>query len=107
MLRRSGLVLVFLVSAALLVARPAAAQTAVGVRAGVSGDPDQFVFGGHVETSPLMEHLTFRPNVEIGVGDNVTLFSINLEFAYKFPIQNQPWTLYVGAGPAVNFYSAR
>ncbi len=28
-----------------------AAQQQVGIRAGVSGDPDQFVFGGHLETA--------------------------------------------------------
>lgn len=75
----------------------------VGVRAGVSGDPDQFYFGGHLETGELLERLTFRPNAEIGLGDDVTLVAINLEFAYKFPTR-QAWQLYVGAGPALNIY---
>ena len=30
-------------------ANSSAAQEQVGIRAGVSGDPDQFVFGGHIE----------------------------------------------------------
>lgn len=88
-----------------LVAAPAAAQTGVGVRAGVSGDPDQFVFGGHFETQPLIENLTFRPNVEFGVGDDLTLAAINLEFAYWIPIEDTAWRLYFGGGPAVNFYN--
>ena len=45
-----------------------AAQEHVGIRVGVSGDPDQFVFGGHIETAPLMDRLVFRPNAEIGLG---------------------------------------
>jgi hypothetical protein len=81
-------------------AATAAAQD-VGVRAGVSVDPDQFYFGGHVETQPLVDRLRFKPNVEVGVGDDVTLIAFNFEFTYSFPSRNQ-WNLYVGAGPALN-----
>lgn len=76
------------------------AQAHVGVRAGVSGDPSQFVFGGHVETKPLIPHLTFRPNVEVGVGDQSTLLAINLEFVYSIDLNRKPWRVYLGAGPA-------
>jgi hypothetical protein len=72
-----------------------------GVRAGVSVDPDQFYFGGHVQTEPLIERLRFRPNVEIGLGDDVTLVAFNVEFAYFFPTRS-PWQLYAGGGPALN-----
>lgn len=88
----------------LAAAAPAAAQT-VGVRAGVSGDPDQFIFGGHFETAPIIENLTFRPNAEIGLGDDVTTVALNIEFAYWIPIRNSPWSLYAGGGPAANIYS--
>jgi hypothetical protein len=74
----------------------------VGVRAGVSVDPDQFYFGGHVETAPLVDRLRFRPNVEIGIGDDTTLVGFNIEFAYFFPSRNR-WQIYAGAGPALNF----
>jgi hypothetical protein len=84
---------------------PAAAQTQVGVRAGVSADPDQFFFGGHFETEPILERLTFRPNVEIGVGDDLTLIALNIEFVYSIPLDNQPWRVYLGGGPAANVYS--
>ena len=89
-------------AAILLVAleAPAAAQ-AVGVRAGVSVDPEQFYFGGHVQTPPLVDRLHFRPNVEIGVGDDATLAAFNVEFAYLCPSQ-EAWSLYAGAGPALN-----
>ena len=78
------------------------AQSSAGVRAGVSVNPDQFYFGGHVQTAPLIDRLRFRPNVEIGVGDNVTLVAFNLEFAYMFP-SRQRWHVYAGAGPALNY----
>jgi hypothetical protein len=98
---------VLVVVAAFGGAVPAYAQPRPGVRAGVSGSPGQFVFGGHVETAPLIEHVTFRPNIEIGVGDNVTLIAINFEFAYWIPIQKQPWSVYLGGGPAAVIQSFR
>src|SRR4029434_692614 len=84
----------------ILFAVPAAAQEA-GVRAGVSADPDQFYCGGHFETAPLVDRLHFRPNVEIGVGDHVTLVAFNLEFAYHFPTGGH-WFTYFGGGPALH-----
>ena len=89
---------------------PARAQ-GVGVRAGASADPDQFYAGVHFETGELAERLRFRPNVEVGVGDNVTLVALNLEFTYRLPptAPRLPralsmWHLYVGAGPALNIF---
>ncbi len=82
-------------------APPPSSGPSAGVRVGVSGDPDQFYFGGHVETSPLVDHLTFRPNAEIGFGDDETLVSLNFEFAYWIPLRNQPWSVYVGGGPGL------
>jgi hypothetical protein len=84
----------------LIVSTPAFAQLTGGVRAGVSGGPTQFVFGGHVETRDIVERLTFRPNVEIGVGDDVTIVAMNIEFAYWLPTRTDPWRFYLGAGPA-------
>jgi hypothetical protein len=89
--------------ALLTLAVPAWAQ-GPGVRAGVSIDPDQFYFGGHYETSPLVDRLHFRPNIEVGLGDDVVTTGLNFEFVYKFPSRSS-WRLYAGGGPAVNFYS--
>ena len=83
------------------------AQASAGIRAGVSGSPDQFFFGGHIETGPVAEHTTFRPNVEVGVGDGLTLLAINLEFAYHVPLKGHPWTVYFGGGPAAIISSPR
>jgi hypothetical protein len=81
-------------------AAPAHAQSA-GVRAGVQARPNQFYFGGHVETAPLIDRLTFRPNLEIGVGNDHTTLGFNLEFAYHFD-SKRPWNIYAGGGPAFN-----
>jgi hypothetical protein len=78
---------------------------AVGVRAGVSGDPNQFYLGIHAETDELADHLRFRPNLEVGFGDNVTLAALNFEFAYEVQQKKRSdWNLYLGAGPALNIY---
>lgn len=76
----------------------------VGVRAGVSAQPDQFYFGGHFDSGPIVERLSFRPNVEVGVGDNVTTVTANLEFAYWLPLDLHAWKVYVGGGPALNLF---
>jgi hypothetical protein len=94
---------------ALTVCAASARAQGVGVRAGASADPDQFYAGVHVETRELVEHLRFRPNLEVGVGDDVTLFAINFEFTYRLPPAALPrsmsmWHLYVGGGPALNIF---
>lgn len=94
----------FLLGLVVLSATPAAAQGA-GIRGGISIDPDQFYFGGHFETSALVDHVHFRPNVEVGVGDDLTLLAANMEFVYKFT-RRRDLNLYAGAGPALNIYMA-
>ena len=95
-----------LTASCLLAAVPAAAQSrSVGVRAGASVDPDQFYFGAHVETRPLVDRIHFRPNVEIGVGDDTTLVAFNFDLAYKFK-ESSRWTPYAFGGPALNIINA-
>ena len=78
-----------------------AAAQGLGVRTGASFDPSQFYFGGHVETGRIADEWRFRPNVEIGVGDGLTLVGINIEFIYAFE-SSREWNLYAGGGPALN-----
>jgi hypothetical protein len=92
----------FLLVAVFVFTSSAMAQDA-GLRGGLSVDPDQFYFGGHLETSPLIDRLHFRPNLEVGFGDDVTLIAANMEFVYKFPHRGS-WGLYAGGGPALNIY---
>ena len=92
----------FLLAALFFLTAPAAAQDA-GIRGGLSMDPDQFYFGGHLETAPLVDRLYFRPNVEVGFGDDITAIAANMEFVYKFP-NRRGWGVYAGGGPALNVY---
>ena len=80
------------------------AQISPGVQAGVSVNPDQIYVGAHVETTPLVERVVFRPNLEVGLGDHLTLAAFNLEFAWKFPPRGSPWAFYAGGGPAINLH---
>ena len=85
---------------------PASAQ-GPGIRGGVSIDPDQFYFGGHYETGELIDRLYLRPNLEVGVGDDVTLIAANIEAIYKIPLKNRRGTaFYLGGGPAINWYDS-
>jgi hypothetical protein len=102
--RRNTAVSCFFVGLALVVAPSPAAAQYPGVRGGVSVNPDQFYLGGHYETGPIVDHLHFKPNLEAGFGDDLTLIAVNFEFVYKFPTRNQ-WRLYAGGGPAINIYS--
>jgi hypothetical protein len=87
-------------------AAPALAQTRQwGVRGGVSADPDQFFIGGHYETRPLVDRLTFKPNIEIGFDDESVLAALNFEFAYTIPVRNKPFSVYFGGGPSVNIFN--
>jgi hypothetical protein len=94
----------FLAAIAVAISAGVAEAQGPGVRGGVSIDPDQFYFGAHWETDALIDQLHFRPNVEAGLGDDLTTIALNFEFAYKFPERNG-WRLFAGAGPAVNFYT--
>ena len=93
--------LVLAVAAVWLFAQPAAAQV-FGVRAGASANPDQFYFGVHGDTGPVVEELHFRPNLEFGVGNDITLVALNFEFVYPFAIEDTDWSFYPGLGPALN-----
>lgn len=84
-----------------LTARPVGAQT-FGVRVGASVDPDQFVVGGHFETKDLVDRITFRPNVEVGLGNDLTVTTFNFELAYHFDFPGgKAWNVYAGGGPAL------
>ena len=98
--RRIWVSLIFL-SAFMLAATSASAQSGFGVRAGASATPDQFYFGVHMDVKEIVERFWFRPNAEVGVGNGLTLFSLNGEFVYDIPLKSSTrWVPYVGGGPA-------
>jgi hypothetical protein len=86
-----------------LTAAPALAQVSFGPRAGLSGNPDQFFVGAHVESMDLGHRTTFRPNVEAGFGDDVTLVTVDLDLVHWMPLKNSRWQVYAGGGIGTNF----
>jgi hypothetical protein len=81
----------------------AASDTAFGVRAGLTLDPDQIHFGGHVQAVQFAEGFWLVPNLEIGFGDHATLFALNGEVNYTFPRADwKQWRPYVGGGLGYN-----
>jgi hypothetical protein len=79
------------------------AQQGFGLRGGLSLDPDQFYFGGHYVTAPLAGKVRFQPNLELGIGDDLTTIALNFEFAYWARL-NRDWQIYGGGGPAMNLF---
>ena len=76
-----------------------------GPRLGVSISPDQFHFGAHLDFGNFAQHVRFQPNIEVGVGDDVTLVTVNAEAAYRFLSRWDVWTPYAGGGLGANFKS--
>lgn len=76
-----------------------------GPRLGLTVDPDQVHFGAHVDFGNFGRHVRFQPNVEVGIGDDVTLVAVNFEAAYRFAGNWNVWSPYLGGGLGVNFTS--
>ena len=66
-----------------------------GARVGLSSNPDQFYGGVHWDLGEFARNVRFRPNVEIGFGDHVTVLQANAEVHYVFS-KVQVWKPYVG-----------
>src|SRR5215471_320615 len=75
-----------------------------GVRIGAGLDPELFLFGVHSNIR-VTRDFSFRPNAEFAFGELTDMVAINLEAAYRLPLtlQEGRWSVYVGAGPGLNF----
>jgi opacity protein-like surface antigen len=73
-----------------------------GVRVGASSDPDQ-VFGGvHFDLGEFAPDVRFRPSLEIGTGDDATVFQFLAEAHYVFS-KVQVWKPYLGGGVGLTY----
>ena len=69
-----------------LEAKTAPIKAALGLRAGASWNPDQFVVGAQAEVGSL-GLATIAPSVDLGFGDNSDLTAVNLDLRwYLFPL---------------------
>src|SRR5512140_3858228 len=79
----------------------------IGPRVGLTINPDQFHFGGHIDFGDLAGNLMMLPNRESGCGDNVTTIAPSFELDYRFHSDWGAWTPYLGAGAGPVFYSVK
>jgi hypothetical protein len=77
----------------------------IGPRIGVASDPDQFRFGGHLDLGDIAPNLVIMPNVEFGIGDDVTTIAPTFELDYRFRSGWSEWAPYVGGGIGPVIYS--
>jgi len=80
----NGLVLTASILLLFSAAPAARADVSAGVRGGLSVKPDQFLFGGHLELSPIAHQLYVVPSAEVGVGDNLFSLSMSGDLQYRF-----------------------
>ena len=87
---------------ALLAAAATPALAGVGLRAGLSLSPDDFLIGVHFKTSALAENLNFVPSVEAGFGDE-TMIAGNADLHYVFKTDSK-LAPYAGGGLTLNWF---
>ena len=90
---------------AILEAAPVGA--ALGLRAGLSQNPGQFVIGAQAEVGQL-GMATIAPSVDLGFGDGSDLTAANLDLRwYLFPLPQTGIHFYAAAGPTAVFVSSQ
>jgi len=84
---------------------PAAmADTSAGIRGGFSSSPDQFLFGGQLNLSPVGRNVYIVPSGEVGFGDNATTLSFNGDVQYRFDVhRGSEVRPYAGGGLALYY----
>jgi hypothetical protein len=99
---QSSVYLVLTAAILLLLAPAARADVATGLRGGLSVDPDQFLFGGHLEFAPIADQLYVVPSGEAGFGDHLFTLSFNGDLQYRFKVHSDVRP-YAGGGLAMYF----
>jgi opacity protein-like surface antigen len=74
----------------------------LGLQAGASINPDDFIVGVHFKTRPLAENLDFIPSVEAGFGD-ATMIAGNADLHYNFTTSSKLLP-YLGGGLTLNWF---
>lgn len=60
-----------------------------GLRVGVSDSPDQVLGGFHVDLGEFVERLRFRPDLELGFGDDVKTLFATAPVHYRFDVDTR------------------
>ncbi|MFO7655026.1 MAG: hypothetical protein R6X25_14600 [Candidatus Krumholzibacteriia bacterium] len=76
-----------------------------GPRVGLTAKPDQFHFGVHYDFTGPARRVMLMPSVELGLGDDATLVTINLDAAARLRDPRERLRPFVGAGVVLSFVS--
>ena len=98
-MRRIGLLSVLTVA---LMTSAVPAFAGVGLHAGLSLDPDDFLIGIHFKSKSIDEGLTLVPSIEAGFGD-LTWVGGNLDLHYQFKTESD-LAPYIGGGITLNWF---
>jgi hypothetical protein len=89
----------FAAAALLASALPAFALPNYGARAGFTSGPDQIHLGAHAKVLELSPGLVLLPSIEVGLGDDQTVWAFNGELAWTIDrAEWRGWHPYVGGG---------
>lgn len=75
---------ILLITLSLILIAGTASAADLGLRAGITANPDQFHIGAHADLGTVLPPMRLVPNVEIGFGDNLTVVSFNGDLIYDF-----------------------
>ncbi len=73
-----------------------------GPRVGLASDPDQLVFGIHLDAGRFSPRVRFQPDFELGVGDDVLILDFTGAVHYRFPVRGD-LKPYAGGGLSLGF----
>lgn len=88
-----------------LLAAGSAEAESLGIRGGLTQDPDQFHFGGHFNAGEAFSDVYFVPNLEVGLGDNMTLLAFQGDLLLDLNVgPGSSWLPYVGGGLGIYYW---
>lgn len=103
---RHGIRLTFLALLCLAAAASTArAETRVGIRGGLSVDPDQVLGGISFQPPAIADNLYVVPSIEAGFGDDLFSLAFNGDLQYQFG-RSGGVRPYAGGGLALTYWNA-
>ena len=73
-----------------------------GPRVGLASDPDQLVFGLHLDAGRLAPRVRFQPDMEFGIGDDHFILAFTAPVHYRFPVKGDI-APYAGGGVSIGY----
>jgi len=83
-------------------------NVAFGLRGGYTGwnGINQLHLGAHLKLGEILPSVNFTPNIEAGVGDDVTIVTVNGDVSYNFTeLVEHPWNVYGGGSLSFNYFN--